>query len=423
MRPKWHLNGTDYLMLGFDHELRRRGYAGNSCQIVLELGAAISVETLQQRATTVAARYPILNARPSGWFCPRWKLPKGIVSAPRIRVHQDQPALPQRILNEPLAVQRGELARFDLIQRNEDRATLVFTWAHALLDGPGAEHLLALIGREDSLLPDALPALKHRAPRPLKERFKLGWKSLRQIEQFANVAPRSLAPRHLGVPANVCYRVEKFSAEDTARIRTNGSRICGVLGGAQFHAAAAMVELHRLHQRLGSPTPSYVLPLPVGLRSKGRLEPLFGNQVTMLMLQLLPEHLDSLQQTAAALKAQTERAMRAGLLESGIVLSELFRFLPLPIYMAIMKQGLRGEICSLFFGDIAGVNPLLSRFLGAAVEDVTHVAAVTPSPGLGVVFYYFRGELRITILHLAAVLSDAEAAEFAAKLRASLLHV
>ena len=41
------LNGCDYLMLGFDHELRRRGYAGNSCQIILELPRRISVDALK----------------------------------------------------------------------------------------------------------------------------------------------------------------------------------------------------------------------------------------------------------------------------------------------------------------------------------------------------------------------------------------
>ena len=183
-----------------------------------------------------------------------------------------------------------------------------------------------------------------------------------------------------------------------------------------------MVELHRLHERLGSASPSYVLPVPVGLRPKGTCEPIFSNQVTMLMLQFLPEHLDSLAHAVARLKTQTEQAMRAGLLESGRVLAELFRFLPLRIYMAILKHGLRGEICSLFYGDTAAVTPLLTSFLGAPVEDFAHVAAVTPSPGLGVIFYHFRGALRITVLHSVTVLTDAEAAEFAANLRARLLN-
>jgi len=95
---------------------------------------------------------------------------------------------------------------------------------------------------------------------------------------------------------------------------------------------------------------------------------------------------------------------------------------PLPIFMAMVKQGLRGEICSLFYGDTASVNPLLTNFLGVEVEDFAHIGAVTPSPGVGVIYYYFRGELRLTVMSLAPVLNETEAAEFAASLRARLLN-
>ena len=129
-----------------------------------------------------------------------------------------------------------------------------------------------------------------------------------------------------------------------------------------------MVELHRLHQRLGCASPSYVLPVPVGLRPKGSVEPLFSNQITMMMTQFLPEQLGSTADAVATFKLQTASALRAGLIESGVVLSGLFRFLPLPIYMAIIKQGLRGEICSLFFGDTAAVTPLLTTFLARRLK-------------------------------------------------------
>ena len=219
------------------------------------------------------------------------------------------------------------------------------------------------------------------------------------------------------------YRVEKFSATETEAIRARGAKLCGVLADAQFHAVVSLLELHRLHERLVScASPSYVLPVPVGLRRKGNIEPLFSNQVGMLMFQLLPKHLGSTAEAVAELKAQTTQAMRDGLLESGRLLSEMFRFLPLPVYMAILKQGLRGEICSLFYGDPAAVNPQLNTFLGATVDDFAHIAAITPSPGLGVIFYYFRGELRLTVLHSCQVLNDSEAAGFAAGLRNRLLN-
>jgi hypothetical protein len=114
--------------------------------------------------------------------------------------------------------------------------------------------------------------------------------------------------------------------------------------------------------------------------------------------------------------------MRAGMVESGILLQELLRILPLPIYMGFVKRALKGEICSLYYGNTAAVSPLLTSFLGARIVEFTHVAAVTPSPGIGVIFYYFGGQLRVTVAHLAEVLSEEEAAQFAAGLRKRLLE-
>src|SRR5882672_9375816 len=99
------LNGSDYLMLGFDYELRRKGYAGNSCQIVLELASAISSEALRERLVELSKRYPILHARPGGWLSPKWKLPT-VASVPSVRVHHDQPGLREKLSDEPLAIRR-----------------------------------------------------------------------------------------------------------------------------------------------------------------------------------------------------------------------------------------------------------------------------------------------------------------------------
>ena len=421
MSDNLRLNGCDYLMLGFDHELRKRGFAGNSCQMLLELDSRISAEDLRKRLRDLLNHYPILSACPGGLFRPIWKLPRGKGREPQIRVWPDGAGLRERIINEPLNVNGGELFRFDLIEITGDRMQVIFTWAHALMDAPAAEHFLSLVGREDLALPANFPPAACRPRLPLKERGRVAWKSLHQFDRYCEAPPRSLGHRHREAPL-LRFQVQGFSADETARARANGVRYCGILGAAQYHASVALMELHRLHQRLGRSSPSYVLPVPVGLRPKGTIEPLFSNQVTMLMVQFLPEHLGSLADAVATLKNQTGHAMRDGLIESGVMLSEMFRFLPLPIYMAILKQGLRGEICSLFYGDTASVSPLLTNFLGASIEDLTHVAAVTPSPGVGVIFYHFRGTLRLTVLHLSTVLNEAEATEFACGIRARLLE-
>jgi hypothetical protein len=415
------LNGSDQLMRGFDFELRRNGFAGNQCQIILELAGRISPEDLLNRRAVLQKEFPMLHARVGGLFKPKWKFLHRVKPVMPVRVHLDEPGLRQKLFNEPLCVKRGELMRFDLIHRDGERMDLIFTWSHLLMDATAAEHFLAAVSDEKIVLPQSNPQ-PPGAPAKWPERLELMKKSVEQLDKFCEQQPRALKTRHPNAPRELAYRIEKFSAGETARVRANGAKLCGVLASAQFHAVAAVLELHRLHQKLGAATKSYILPMPVGLRPKGRIEPLFSNQVDMLMLQFLPEQLDSPEKTVAALKAQTAQGLRENSVSYGRKLSELFSFLPLPIFMAVLKHGLKGEICSLFFGDTAAVNPKLENFLGVAVENFTHVAAVTPSPGLGVIYYYFRGELRVSVVHAKTVLTESEAEEFAAALRNRLLN-
>jgi hypothetical protein len=422
MPGKLPLNGCDYLMLGFDHELRRHGYAGNSCQIELELDTAISPETLRKRIAELANRHPILRARPCGWLLPKWKLPRANTPLPKVRLHREAPGLREKLCDEPLDMQHGELFRLDLIERHAGM-TVIFTWAHTLMDANSAEHFVALLGREDIPLPALEPKPAPRLPKTFREKFQLARKSVLQLDEFIKNQPRTVGVRFPNAPKVQRFRVERFSPEDTARVRANATKLCGALGGAQFHAAAALIELHQLHQRVGKPSASYVLPVPVSLRGKGSVEPLFCNQVTMMMTQLLPTQLDTTANAVAALKPQIAQAMRDGLIEAGVAIADISRILPLTPYVFMLKYGLRGEICSFFYGDVAAVTPLLTTFCGATVQEFTHIGSTTQSPGIGSIFYSFRGELRVTVFYLETHFSAAEAESFAAGLRARLLNL
>ena len=420
MKTTAPFNGSDQLMRCFDYELRRHGFAGNQCQIILELAAPISPEALQPRLAALQKEFPILNARVGKVFRPRWKIMSRVKGIIPVCVHLDSPGLREKLFNEPLCIKRGELMRFDLIHRDSGKMDLIFTWTHLLMDATAAEHFLTAVSDEKIVLPKGNPQTPG-APAKWPERLELMKKSVEQLDKFCEQQPRALKTRHADAPRELSYRVEKFSTEETKLVRANGVKLCGALGDAQFHAVTAALELHALHQKLGTATKSYILPMPVGLRPKGRIEPLFSNQVDMLMVQFFPEHLTSATQAIAALKSQAMQALREGSISYGRKLAELFSFLPLPIFMLVLKHGLKGEICSLFFGDTAAVNPKLENFLGVAVENFTHIAAVTPSPGLGVIFYYFRSELRVSVIHAKTVLTETEVAEFSTALRRRLL--
>jgi hypothetical protein len=292
------------------------------------------------------------------------------------------------------------------------------------MDAKSAEYFLALVGGEKMTCPEGNQDwYAQRATRAggWRARGRQAWRELERIERFKGALPVSLATLRPPRSGKMNYDVFALSAEETARVRAQASRLCGLLGDTNFHLAVTLMAFHRLHQRAGCASPSYVVPVPVGLRPKGTRAPLFSNQVTMLLHQFLPAQLDSLEHAIAAVKARHAEGLRADCVDAGIALAHLFRGLPLPLYMRIIKSELRGEICSLFFGDTGAVDPALESFLEAKIEGLSHVPAVTVPPGVGVVLYRFRDRLRFTVVHAEGLLSAGEASGFAADLRASLL--
>lgn len=408
-------------MRGFDYELRQHGYAGNACQIILELDGAVSADTLRQRLEVIAANNPMIGARATGVCRAKWQIPSK-ASAPKVRVHRDDPALATKLVNDPVDVDNGELTRFDLIECADGKTKVIFTWAHALMDAHSAEHFVAVCGREEMPLPakEYIPIPKPLPP--LKKRFAGALKNFKAYNQFRQVAPKSPGARFKNAPKRQLFRVEKFSAAESAQVKAHASKLAGVFGEAQYHAAVAILELQKFQERLGCPSPSFVLPVPVGMRPKGNIEPLFSNEVTSLLIQLLPAQLGSVADAVTSIKNQTSHAMREGIVDGCVAFINFLRVLPRPAYMQFMRTGLKGEICSLFYGNTAAVSPHVTTFCGAKVLDFAHLAAVPESPGIGIIFYQFQGQLRVTVAHLTETLTEAEAAEYAAAVRARLLN-
>lgn len=406
-------------MLGFDYELRRSGFAGNSCQIVMELSHAIEPAQLEERVTELIQQFPVLCAKPGrSWnLKPRWKTTRNL---PRVRVHAEATNLAQKLFNEPLDIHRGELIRFDLSGR-----TLFFTWNHALMDAKSAEYFLALVGDKKLPVPDGGEDWYAQRATPtggLRARGQQAWRELRRLDTFQKALPVSLSTHRPPATPTAKYLVTVFSKEESVLVRANANRLCGFLGDTNFHLAVTALELHRLHERSTRPSASYVLPIPISLRPKGARAPLFSNQITMMLHQFLPEQLGDLEEAVAAVKARNKEYLRDEHINPGIALAQMFRALPMSLYMRMIKHELRGEICSLFFGETATVDPALKTFFGATIERFFHVPAVTVPPGVGVVFYRFSDQLHFTLIHADGTLTDTEAADFAARLRERLLH-
>jgi hypothetical protein len=409
-------NGCDTLMLGFDHELRSRGFAGNSCQIVLELSEKIDPAKLQQRLARLVRENPILSSRPARGLRQRWKPMK---TKPRVRVHADDKII-EELFNEPLDIHRGELIRFDIVGHK-----LIFTWTHALMDAKSAEYFLALAGDEQLSAPEAGQdwyTERAKLAGNFRARIRQAWKSLERMEEFKRALPVSLGTKRPHVAKKMKYKIAAFSPEDSALVRKNSTRLCGFLGETNFHLAATLLELHRLHQCVGCDTASYIVPIPVSLRPKGARAPLFSNQIATILQQFFPNQLKTVEQIVSAIKTQRADSLRDGYLDATIAMGHLIRALPLRLYMWMVKHELRGEICSLFFGDTSGVDTALVKFFGSDIKTFAHVPAITVPPGIGIVFYHLRNQLNFTLVHAEGTFSENEADEFIQNLRQRLLN-
>src|SRR5450756_1725771 len=204
MKSDQPLNGSDQLMRGFDFESRRNGFAGNQCQIILELASPITRQALVNRMGPLKRDYPMMRASIGGLFKPKWKTRGAIARGIPIEIHRDEPGLRQKLLNVPLYTNQGFLMRFDLIERTDGGMDVIFTWAHTLMDATAAEHFLTAVSDDKIILPQTNPQ-PPGAPAKWPERLELMKKSVAQLDKFCEQQPRALKTRHAGAPRELQY--------------------------------------------------------------------------------------------------------------------------------------------------------------------------------------------------------------------------
>ncbi|MFW6011963.1 MAG: hypothetical protein ACOC8R_02650 [Desulfosalsimonas sp.] len=434
------LNGADSMMLAFDHQMRRLGFAGNQAQIMLELSGRLSESDLENRLHEIRARFSILSAKIKRKIAPVrpcWLLPYGGKTAhPRVRSHKagDEKELHRircNILNHPFDIAGGELVRIDLVHKQGRDTELIMTWSHILMDVTGAQYLLGIIGQ-------SIPAENNKYTQAellsggYTERLVKGvkWqqtkKFFQRVDELAEHPPVSLYTR-AGKPLapGFDYRLLSFSPEQTRAIFALAEKKSGFLNSSAFYMAAVMGQFHRLLQSRQIASPGYVVPVSVDLRKKGTHLPVFGNQAATLMCGFTPDQLSEFDLILETFKQQTQEAVRRDLIYSNICAMEFACFIPPRLYAAKMKKAFSGETASFVFANPGAAPGFLYEFMGHEVKSLHHVPSVVVPPGMGIVFYIFSGRLHISLVYVDSLLGPDEAEAFLAavgnNLKAGLL--
>jgi hypothetical protein len=433
---------SDCFVLALDDFMRRTGQGRHISQSVLELDAPPDLERLRAGLARIVAKHPILVARPRrDWTGrPYWDVPAetpdgglplalwreegapGLLAG-AAPTPADAARLLQDILTEPLP--RGDVhfnARFDLAERRDGRCLAALSWSHLLLDGKGAELLLAELGRlcegidlpDDSAPAATAPALTWR------EKFRKALPAHRRFNELQKIGLPSLGgpkPR----AGRGFYEVVTLDEEESAAVRARCEAMAGGLFPVAFYVACVARAQDRVFLDRGREPRGYAISMPAQTRKRGARGPLFHNHVTALYFNPLREHLGSLEETTTAMKRQFAEMNRSKINESFDILMGLMMRVPSRLFMGMVRSQFDGEICTCFHSHTGVFAPELQTFAGARVTNAYHLACLGSPPGTGIFFGEHGGRINISISWREGALSDEERAAMIGQLRADLI--
>lgn len=296
------------------------------------------------------------------------------------------------------------------------RSTLVLTWAHALMDPHGAEHLVRLLATLDehpgSDAPWTTSPLLTAPPdaRPLRERGALASRGAATLRGLAPVPPRSLAsaPHRRSTHASPRHWRFRFAAgsEPVERARR----------GMPWRLAVVATAMSTLYERRGVATDVPMLvPVSVERRARGEHGPVLGNYLGFHFARFLPPADRDPKRLARELRDQLAEAVRRDDLEAAWAGMSFARLRPLRgMFRELPWTRNGGDFCSFHFADTDALMPDRTHLFGAEIAGGYHVAAVPARPGAGV-FFTRRGDCEnLVVATTDGVLDDADADTLAA---------
>ncbi|MDR3402893.1 MAG: hypothetical protein P4L99_10385 [Chthoniobacter sp.] len=418
---------ADCFLLAHDDFMRRTRQGRHVSQSIIELDRLPDMARLRPALERLVQKHPLLAGRlRRDWrtWLPYWEVPpapsrglplglwreRGSAGALAGATEADDTMqLLQRIMTEPLAAEGIEFqARLDVVETRDGRCRVALSWSHLLIDGKGAELLLAEIGR----LCDGVdvPCEAREPERPVltfQEKIKKTKAAVFRLEDLAKVGAPSLSgprPRQ----GRGYYQVVTLTPEDSAKLTARVEGMAGALFPMTFYVACAARAHDRVFRHRGREPKGYVVSVPVQTRKRGARGPLFHNQVSIFFFSAVREALGSIEAATASMKQQFAEMTRGKLEESFLTVLELMMRLPSWMFMRVVRWQFKGEMCSFFHSHTGAFAPELIEFAGAQVTNAYHLPCLGTPPGTGLFFCERGGQVNITVTWREGCLSEEE---------------
>jgi hypothetical protein len=417
---------SDCFLLAIDREMQRNGQGIHLNQTVLELEGEPQVDRLQEALRMLREWYPVIT------FSPR-RLAPGL--APELAPSRHPAStLPLLIRDENL--EAGESNQFQeellyqteaefhrggtcqlhfcLVRQRDGNSKLLLTWRHLILDGTGAELLLAEL---DSIYREGRSCMGPATGPQVRAAKHRTWMGRFRAAQPAANFFRELLRRHRFQSLGSAYpqaRKARFLVETLSPAESEEIfRLAELRGGlmtSHYYLACATKAHHAIWARRGQGPAAYLISLPVRARKPGSKGPIFQNNIGFHFFCAQAEGADAIPALCASFQEQHARFLREGLAESFWQLQSLMRPVPSRLYIWHLKHRMWGELNSFYHSHTGEFAPGLRSFGGCPVRNGYHIPTVFSPPGTGLFLSHQSGRITVTLSWREGALQGDEAA-------------
>ncbi len=420
---------ADCFLLSLDSFMRKTGQGAHVSQSVLELDSCPNPLPMRQSLGRFSEKHPLLCARlRRNWktWLPYWEAPvkrppfpldlwreRGSIGqlGGASEIDDATSFLTSRLAEPARSGGRPFNARLDLVERRDGHYLVALTWSHRILDGKGAEMLLADFARLCEGIDDTYET--REIPRPLttlREKRQAAHALLCRFDQLAALGVHSLGgpqPR----PGPCRFQLVTLDESDSGNVRERANQLCGPLFSLPYFLACASRAHAAVFAKRGKNPNCYVSGVPIQTRkrgSKGLRGPLFHNQVSVFFFCSERADIASLETATTALKSQFAEMTRDKLDESFTTMLEIMMRMPSWLFMKIVRWQFKGEINSFFYSHTGVFAPDLTHFSGAEIVNAWHLPCLGRPPGTGLFFSERNDKLTITLSWREGCLSSDE---------------
>jgi hypothetical protein len=282
--------------------------------------------------------------------------------------------------------------RLDVFYEKEGNSLLWFSFHHVFFDHIGIQAFIRLMdGQKDIPVFDPTP-IKMSLPEKLKAYFKAA--------NFAFIDGNFFMTRHeQKLPAVKPKLLNKkrfvFSKKEKEQIEAN-CKNAGI--GQSLNAFLLACVSKALHDEIFCHQKSHNflwVPSLVNVRQKGARPYILRNYLSFLFFKIRPATLDDFNGTVKEVFKQMRWQIGKQLPRAFRDFAETYRFMPMQIYYWMFQMPSMGKLSAFSFSYLGKSFEGLESFLGHRVLNLRNVPSNSIRPGIAVIFYEFRGELRL----------------------------